>query len=140
MYIFRSKIDWWLWGIVLATTGLLLQFLWTMYIKGTMQEYPEHAVVYFLTVVLFWWPLLNTRYIVTEHDLLIHSMWFKWKISKSEIKKISPTHHLISSPALSLDRLRIDYAKEGVKSHVLVSPKDKQAFCKALNQTLANEL
>jgi len=46
MQTFRSKIDWWFWGVVIATTGLLLQFLWTMYVKGTMQEYPEHAVLY----------------------------------------------------------------------------------------------
>jgi len=47
MQVFRSKIDWWFWGMVIATTGLLLQFLWIEYIKGTMQEYPEHALLYF---------------------------------------------------------------------------------------------
>ncbi|KHF76547.1 hypothetical protein PJ15_3303 [Acinetobacter sp. neg1] len=66
MQVFRSKIDWWFWGGVIATTGLLFQFLWTMYIKGTMQQYPEHALLYFLTIALLWWPILNTRYIVTE--------------------------------------------------------------------------
>lgn len=137
MQTFRSKIDWWLWGVVIATTGLLLQFLWAMYVKGTMQEYPEHAVLYFLTIALLWWPILNTRYLVTEQHLTIHSMLFKWQINQSDITKISVSHNLISSPALSLDRLHIDYQKDGVASHILVSPKNKQAFCKALNQTLS---
>ncbi|WP_155757824.1 hypothetical protein [Acinetobacter sp. CIP 64.2] len=46
MQTFRSKIDWWLWGIVIAITGLSLQLLWTMYLKGTLQQYPEHTVVH----------------------------------------------------------------------------------------------
>ncbi|MGO3920467.1 PH domain-containing protein [Acinetobacter venetianus] len=136
MQTFRSKIDWWFWGVVIATTGLLLQFLWTMYVKGTMQEYPEHAAVYLFTIVLLWWPILNTRYIVTENDLIIHSMLFKWKINKADIIKISASNHLISSPALSLDRLRIDYPKNGNVTHILVSPKDQKAFCQALQHNL----
>ncbi|ENX17324.1 hypothetical protein F895_01269 [Acinetobacter sp. CIP 64.2] len=88
--------------------------------------------VYFLTIACLWWPILNTRYIVTEHHLIIRSMLFKWQINKSDILKISVSHNLMSSPALSLDRLRIDYQKNGVTSHILVSPKDKQAFCQAL--------
>ncbi|WP_312050499.1 PH domain-containing protein [Acinetobacter courvalinii] len=134
MQVFRSKIDWWFWGIVIATSGLLLQLLWTMYIKGTIQEYPEHAVIYFFTIVLLWWPILNTRYIVTEQHLVIRSMLFKWQINRSNITKVSESHNLISSPALSLDRLRIDYQKNGVASHILISPKDKDVFCQALGQ------
>lgn len=134
MQVFRSKIDWWFWGVVIATTGLLLQFLWAMYIKGTIQEYPEHAVIYFFTIVLLWWPILNTRYIVTEQHLVIRSMLFKWQINRSDITKISESHNLISSPALSLDRLRIDYQKNGVISHILISPKDKDVFYQALGQ------
>ncbi|MFW1940102.1 PH domain-containing protein [Acinetobacter junii] len=139
MQTFRSKIDWWLWGIVIATTGLLLQFLWTMYIKGTMQEYPEHAVIYFLTIVVLWWPILNTRYVVTEHELTIHSMWFKWRINKKDIVELTNTHHLTSSPALSLDRLRIDYKKNGIATYILVSPKNKQAFCHAIQSVLTKK-
>lgn len=119
---------------MIATSGLLLQLLWTMYIKGTIQEYPEHAVIYFFTIVLLWWPILNTRYIVTEQDLMIHSMLFKWQINRSDITKVSESHNFISSPALSLDRLRIDYQKNGVISHILISPKDKDVFCKLLQQ------
>jgi len=40
---------------------------------------------------------------------MIHSMLFKWQINLSDIIKISENHNLISSPALSLDRLHIDY-------------------------------
>ena len=134
MQVFRSKIDWWLWGVSIVTTGLLLQFLWTMYIEGTMQQYPEHALLYVLTMALLWWPILNTRYIVTEQHLVIHSMLFKWQINRSDITKISESHNLISSPTLSLDRLRIDYQKNGVASHILISSKDKDVFCKLLQQ------
>jgi uncharacterized membrane protein YdbT with pleckstrin-like domain len=89
MQVFRSKIDWWFWGIVIATSGLLLQFLWIVYIKGTMQQYPEHALLYFLIIALLWWSILNTRYIVTEQCLMVHSILFNCKINKLDIDKIS---------------------------------------------------
>lgn len=99
-----------------------------------MQQYPEHALLYFLTIALLWWPILNTRYIVTEQHLVILSMLFKWQINRSNITKVSESHNLISSPALSLDRLRIDYQKNGVISHILISLKDKDVFYQALGQ------
>lgn len=88
----------------------------------------------FLIIALLWWPILNTRYIVTEQHLMVYSILFNWQINKLDITKISESHNFISSPALSLDRLRIDYQKNGVASHILISPKDKGAFCKVLQQ------
>ena len=132
MQTFRSKKDWWILGFILAATGILLQMLWSMQLRGTLQEYPEHGVVYALTIAMMWWPVLNTRYIVTEDQLIIHSLFLKWTISRSDIQNITPTNNPLSSPALSLDRLRIDYLKDGKSNYVLVSPKDKAVFCKAL--------
>lgn len=42
---------------------------------------------------------------------------------------MAPTRGPLSSPALSLDRLRIEYGKRGV---VLISPREKEAFVRAL--------
>lgn len=134
MQTFRSKIDWWVLGFIIAMTGLLLQLLVTMYAKGTMQEYTEHTAVYIITIAVLWWPILNTRYVVGENTLTIHCLLFKWRIPIVNIEKISKTNHSISSPALSLNRLKIEYLNEGKSKYILVSPRNPQKFYQALQQ------
>lgn len=132
MQKFRSKIDWWVLGFLIAMTGLLIQLLFTMYAKGTMAEYPEHTSVYILTIAVIWWPVLNTRYIIQEDTLTIHCLFLKWNIPLANIQKMTPSHDSIASPALSLDRLKIEYIKEGEHKQILVSPRNRQAFIEAV--------
>ena len=132
MHVFRSKKDWWLLAFVICMSGLLLQLLLTMQAKGTMQQYPLHTAVYILTIIILWWPLWSTRYVVDNGVLTIKSLWLSWKIPLSEIQSIQPTDHSIIAPALSLKRLRIDYTDAGVQKFILVSPKDQTAFIQVL--------
>ena len=132
MHVFRSKKDWWLLAFVICMSGLLLQLLLTMLAKGTMQQYPLHTAVYILTILILWWPLWSTRYVVDNGVLTIKSLWLSWKIPLSEIQSIQPTDHSIIAPALSLKRLRIDYTEGGVQKFILVSPKDQTAFIQVL--------
>ena len=134
MQKFHTKIDWWILGFLIAMTGLLIQLLYTMYAKGTMVEYPEHTAVYILTIAVIWWPVFNTRYIIENEALIIHSLFLKWHIPLANIQNISKTNNSISSPALSLDRLKIEYMKDGKIKQVLVSPRDQQGFCKELQE------
>lgn len=132
MHVFRSKKDWWLLAFVICMSGLLLQLLLTMQAKGTMQQYPLHTAVYVLTIIILWWPLWSTRYVMDNGVLTIKSLWLSWKIPLSEIQSIQPTDHSIIAPALSLKRLRIDYTDAGVQKFILVSPKKQTAFMQAL--------
>jgi hypothetical protein len=132
MQKFHSKIDWWVLGFLIAMTGLLVQLLFTMYVKGTMVEYPEHTTVYILTIAVIWWPAFNTRYIIQDGTLIIHCLFLTWNIPLADIQKITPSHDSIASPALSLDRLKIEYIKEGEDKQILVSPRNRQAFIDAV--------
>ena len=134
MQKFHSKIDWWILGFVIAMTGLLVQLLFTMYAKGTMVEYPEHTMVYIFTIAVLWWPVFSTTYTIGNNTLAIRSMFLKWVISLENIKTVSKTNNSISSPALSLDRLKIEYLKDGKMKQILVSPRDQQGFCKELQE------
>ena len=136
MQIFRSKIDWWVLGFLICLTGLLLQLLLTMQAKGTLLQFPVHAAVYVMTMAFVWWPAWNTKYTVDEEYLSIRCLFLTWKIKRSEIQSISKTNNSVASPALSLKRLKVDYVKEGEPKFVLVSPRNQQAFCDALNQPL----
>ena len=136
MQIFRSKIDWWVLGFLICLTGLLLQLLLTMQAKGTLLQFPVHAAVYVMTMAFVWWPAWNTKYTVDDEYLSIRCLFLTWKIKRSEIQSISKTNNSVASPALSLKRLKVDYLKEGESKFVLVSPRNQQAFCDALNQPL----
>lgn len=132
MQKFHTKIDWWVLGFLIAMTGLLVQLLFTMYAKGTMVEYPEHTIVYILTIAVIWWPAFNTRYRIQDGTLSISCLFLKWYIPLATIQKITPTHHSIASPALSLDRLKIEYRKDGEIKQVLISPRNQKAFRRVL--------
>ncbi|WP_287907434.1 PH domain-containing protein [Acinetobacter sp.] len=134
MQKFHTKIDWWVLGFLIAMTGLLVQLLFTMYAKGTMVEYPEHTTVYILTIAVIWWPVFNTRYMIQDGTLSISCLFLKWHIPLASIQKITPTHHSIASPALSLDRLKIEYEKEGEIKQVLISPRNQHVFIAAVEK------
>ncbi|MDO9478112.1 MAG: PH domain-containing protein [Pseudohongiella sp.] len=55
---------------------------------------------------------------------------FKWRVPIKQITSITPTSSPLSSPALSLDRLRIDY---GRGESIMISPKNKEQFIQDLN-------
>ena len=108
MQKFRSKMDWWFLGFIIAMSGLLAQLILTTYGKGILMQNLLFVVVYALTIVLLWWPLWSTRYVVDQEQLMIRSLCFKWIIPLSAIQSVSETDNSISSPALSLDRLKIE--------------------------------
>ena len=132
MQKFRSKMDWWFLGFIIAMSGLLAQLILTTNGKGILMQNLLFVVVYALTIVLLWWPLWSTRYVVDQEQLTIRSLCFKWIIPLSAIQSVSETDNSISSPALSLDRLKIEYLKQGQTKTILVSPKDKVTFKAAL--------
>lgn len=135
--VFYSKKDWWVWAFLICMTGLLLQLLITMFSKGTAYQFPVHTAVYIVTIFLLWWPVLNTRYTIKDETLNIRILFLTWNIKLSAIQKISATNNSVASPALSLDRLKIDYIKEGKSKFILVSPRNKAKFCQAVGQHLS---
>lgn len=136
MQVFRSKKDWWVIAFLVCMSGLLVQLLLTMQAKGTMQQYPVHTVVYMLTIVVLWWPVWSTKYSIDSQKLRIQSLFLTWVIPVENIINVSQTNNSVASPALSLDRLKIDYVQEGKAKFILLSPKNQTEFCQALNQTL----
>jgi hypothetical protein len=78
--------------------------------------------------------MLNTYYTITGTALHLRSGFLvNITIDINTIKSIAPSHTLLSSPALSLDRLEINY---NTYDSIAVSPKDKTGFIAALK--LAN--
>ena len=127
---FPAKIDAWLVVLlVIAIAGVIAGFV------GVVLENEEPVVTLFmgavmlLVVLLIVSLLFRTYYSVEGETLRIVSGPFRWRVPIAEIESIEPTRNPLSSPALSLDRLRVRYS--GKKS-IMISPADKQRFAKAL--------
>ena len=131
--VFRSKIDIWLVALVVGTPLLLLEFVF----EGTGISDRGADIVEILIVIgvlaLFAWIYATTRYTITENHLFVKAGPFSWIIPIADITRIKPTRNPASSPALSLDRLRIQY---GAGDELMVSPADQQRFMTALRKRM----
>ncbi|RLV60932.1 hypothetical protein D5018_04635 [Parashewanella curva] len=134
--IFRSKVDVWLMLVLLATvvacTFGALQL--------AISQYSYTSVAIGLCIFLFGavfplWLFARTHYRIDEnhHKLLIHSGPFHWHIPLDSISSIEATRNPIAGPALSLDRVIIEY---GDNQFVVVSPREKGKFIKMIEQYL----
>ena len=71
------------------------------------------------------WTLLGTYYVIDATSLVIRSGPFHWIVPLREIRSVRPTRDTRSGPALSFDRLRIEYSGGRV---ILISPREKEEF------------
>ncbi len=132
MQVFESKRDMWLWLIlgfsVLIDLGAAVALL--------SADLPSLSraisiAVMLATAALILWIMYGTRYLVDQGVLTIYCGPFRKRLRVSEIESVEPTRSPLSSPALSLDRLRITYA--GGKK-IMVSPEDPDRFRNAIGQ------
>lgn len=126
--LFRSKIDLWLAIALIGTVIITLAAA-----VATLQRASGVALLLAISIaistVLPIWTLAFTIYMVEGKTLLIRSGPFRWRIPVSSIRRIEPSNSVLSGPALSLVRLRIEY---GTGQSILVSPADQQGFLRAI--------
>lgn len=91
------------------------------------------SVALLLTAILIASILAGTYYSVDGATLKIVSGPIRIRVKLDEINSVRATRNPLSSPALSLDRLMINYGKN---RKVMVSPADKRGFLKAIGQEL----
>jgi hypothetical protein len=120
---FRSKIDWWL-GLVLAAAPVVTV------VAALTAPADERFAAYGSTLLLvgiYFGLVFPMTYGVDDSYLLVRHGLVRRRIPLAAITEVRPTHNPLSSPALSLDRLRITYGK-GLFKSVMISPADKRGF------------
>jgi hypothetical protein len=129
--IYQTKKDRWL-VLIVASGGvmLLVQVINLIMVNGF--HYTETWILfvvsmgYFGILILLAYPV---HYEITTTTLEIRSgILLHYKIPLSSIVLVVPTRSPLSSPAWSLDRLKIDYVKNSKKRVIMISPKDKKTF------------
>jgi len=128
---FRSAVDSWFYLLALVLPGII--FIFAVLSVGAL-NLAAIAVIGGLAVFVFGlpvWLLLSTYYLVEVGTLKVRSGPFSWSIPLNEINSVRPSRSVLSSPALSLRRLEIQY---GRGQTILVSPKDIEGFQSAIGQ------
>ena len=128
---FESKRD--LWAVLLTRVlpfVMLAVIAAVGYARGESMRGPTAGLIILIVVELFLVePLMrSTCYVIEGDTLLVRSGVIKWRVPIGDIRSITPTRSVASAPALSLDRLRIEYGNRVI----LVSPEEKQRFIEAL--------
>ncbi len=77
------------------------------------------------TGLLVLWLLLATRYVLEAGSLSVRSGPFSWNIALGDITAVTRTRDPHSAPALSLQRLRIEY---GAGRSIMISPAAEARF------------
>ena len=94
------------------------------------------TILIFLTMVVLYGLILhlffNTTYKIEKEKLHIKCGFFKYKpVTIKEMKKVSKSSNIISSPAASFDRIEIRYGKF---NELIISPKHKTKFVEDLQK------
>lgn len=128
---FKSKIDRWLLFLLIA---IMVFEIVVMSIAATQAGDALEATFLIIAalaiVALIGSMLIGTYYSVAGNTLRIACGPFRWKVPIDAIDSVEATRSPLSSPALSLDRLRIRYGRR----RIMVSPADKAGFLRAIGQ------
>ncbi|HEY5665416.1 MAG TPA: PH domain-containing protein [Gammaproteobacteria bacterium] len=125
---FNSKVDLWLLILVLTAVAACL---W-----GVAQIWDADSTALWLLapllavgILLPLWILGTLKYFLSDDTLRVRCGPFGWQIPVGDIKSVTPTNESRSSPAMSLDRLLIEY---GDDQRLLISPEPREEFLRQL--------
>ncbi len=133
---FKSKVDTWI--LVLLVVAIVVQIV-AIGAAALNAQSPLGTTGLILTMIaivgLMIWLLIGTHYTVDRNTLRIVAGPFRWKVPIDQITSVEATRNPLSSPALSLDRLRLRYGK---KRWIMISPADRAGFLKAIGHELSS--
>jgi hypothetical protein len=128
---FRSKVDSWLGAVIMTSAVASALAVVTVGVVGSPFLGLAISPLLLLSVVLPVWLLLATNYTFNAADLDVRCGPFSWRVPLREIRAVTATRNPLSSPVLSLDRLRIDF---GHMRSIMISPEDKEGFMRELRK------
>ena len=122
MLNFKSKKDIWL---AVSIWGVIILMFFMMITERNIVVY----IVGILNNALLLWLWFGTSYKIDDENLIVKNGPFKSTIDIKSIKKLRATKTLLAGPALSIDRIEIQYKRY---DSVIVSPKEKNKFIESL--------
>jgi len=123
--LFKSKVDWWYFALmaaVLVLTGMVA-------VPGVLAGRWGMALLV-TPLGLMVWNYFSTYYVISDDVLLVRCLLLRKTVRLASVTRLRASRDSQSAPALSLDRIEVLSKGESV----LVSPKDKVAFIRAIRR------
>lgn len=129
--VYRSKVDGWFKAALLLSALSCVVAVIAPGLAGAPLLTLAVSPMLLVGVGLPLWLLKSTYYVFGDHNLEVRCGPFKWTLPLTEIRGVVRTRSALSSPALSLDRIRIDYGKG---RSILLSPDHQAEFLDELTR------
>lgn len=124
---FKSKVDWWM-GCLLAIAPVSQVVVLIASVTAGDREGVAASLVGLAVVAgIYLLLVMPVRYGVNDDTLIVRYGVVRQRIGLGSILEVRPTHSLLSSPALSLDRLAIKTGR-GPMQLTLISPVEREEF------------
>lgn len=125
--VYQSKVDWWLALILIGCGGLMVWVMLEPIVQGKGVNWAS-AIGTILTLLIFL-PLFSIKYVLySDHLYVSCGSYGKIRVPYEAIQNMKETHNPLSSAAMSLDRIQIDYTENGIHRMILISPVRKKEF------------
>jgi hypothetical protein len=125
---FNSKIDLWLLIVILTGVAACLWGIGAVWDADSAVLWPV-ALILALGSLFPIWIVASLRYFLSDELLRVRCGPRQWSIAIRDITAVSPTNDAGTSPALSFDRLLIEYGDGG---RVMISPEPRAEFLRQL--------
>lgn len=136
--VYRSKIDWWLGLLLGGSMGHMVVLTLMPIVKGEGVEWVITISTIFILLLIL--PLFAIKYVLySEHLYISCGIYGKIRVPYEAIRNMKETHNPLSSAAMSLDRIQIDYIEKGSHQMVLVSPVRKKEFMRKIEEYRSQE-
>jgi hypothetical protein len=124
---YSSKVDWWLVPLLClppaAAVGACIQAA----LAGSTADLLVGVAVAAFVAGLYLGAIFPMRYGLDHTQLIVRHGVFRKRIALADIGDVYPTRNPLSSPALSLDRLHVQFG-QGFSKGVMISPADRDRF------------
>lgn len=130
---YRTAIDWWL-GLLLGGCEAYTIFLAVEpIIRNSKINWAMMLIAIGMSILIL--PLFGIKYVLYSEHLLISMSWYgKVRVRYEDIVEVKKTNNPLSSAAMSLRRIQIDYIENGVHRMILISPVKRKTFIEELEQ------
>ncbi|MCL4554344.1 MAG: PH domain-containing protein [Actinobacteria bacterium] len=124
---FDSKIDWWIAAILVILPLIQLTGAMVALFHGDVEGSIAATVGIAIVLAVYGLLVIPTRYAIEDDHLLVRFGVVRQRIRYDSILEIHPTRNLLSSAALSVDRLAIRTGR-GPLHLTLISPLEREEF------------
>lgn len=130
--IYRSRIDWWLWAVILLAVAAVIAAC-----IGVQQWYFKWDLLLIMAFLaaLFFVTIRGTWYAIEGETLIIYQFFRPHRMPVAKIKEVKYVRGFLAGPALSTRRIAIRFADRSVTRSAIpveISPRDREAFVSQL--------